>query len=174
MAYPYDHQLDSDTLAFLKGFRGGDPEAEPDESMTALITDDMPVDLKAWLHTYSLHGGLIAIGDLWLEAGNCQPLAHVVDAFDAADNDELVRTGVDGLDLDAAVIMGNTADGEVFYAAAWKPGDSKLTMVKFCVSGYADDGYVALGSLMEAMRNFAADVEDPDDIDEEVRAILTS
>lgn len=170
MDYPYDDHLDADVVAFLTSFRAG-PE-EPDEKLAGLHRADMPVDLKAWLHTYSLHGGLISIGDVWFEAGNCMPLAHVTDGLDSEELEGLGRQGVERLDLEAAIVMGNTADGEVFYAAAWAPGDTALTMVKFCSSGYADDGYIALGSMMDTLRGIAANVEDPDDIDEEVRALL--
>ncbi|MBE7451582.1 MAG: hypothetical protein HS111_22615 [Kofleriaceae bacterium] len=171
MSYPHDAGLDADTLALLAGFRSGAPAAAPDAEMLGHLRDDMPADLKAWLHTYALHGGLVSIGDAWFEAGNVQPLRHVVEAFEP-DDDSLAHEGVDGLDLDAAMVMGNTADGEVFFAAAWRPGDERLTLVKFCCAGYADDGYHALGSLVAGLRRIADKVEDPSEIDEAVRAVL--
>ncbi|MCC6647588.1 MAG: hypothetical protein IT374_18710 [Polyangiaceae bacterium] len=176
MTYPCDGALDPDdpdTLAFLGAFRRHGPSAMPSDRMTALIAAEMPGDLKAWLHTYSLHPSLVAIGDLWFEAGNCQRLADVVEAFESPDQ-PLQRRGVEGLELESAIVMGNTADGEVFYEAAWKPGDARLTMVKFCAAGYADDGYRGLGRLVSALRDFAANLEDPDEMedDEALRALL--
>ncbi len=171
MEYPYDADLDDRTRGLLAGFRTDPPADEPDERMLGMIRDDMPADLKAWLHTYAHHGRLISIGDSWFEPGNVQPLSHVVDAL-GPDDGRLRREGVDGLDLDNAVVMGNTADGEVFYAVAWRPGDQRLTLVRFCCAGYQDDGYRALGSFFDGMKRIADNVEDVDDIDEEVRAIL--
>ncbi|KAB2887451.1 MAG: hypothetical protein F9K40_21400 [Kofleriaceae bacterium] len=171
MEYPYDAGLEPDTLALLAAFRGGSASAEPDERMAALSRDDMPADLKAWLHTYAHHGGLVSIGDVWFEADNAQLLRNVVEAF-GPDDADLEHDGVDGLDLERAVVMGNTADGEVFFAAAWKPGDARLTMVKFCCAGYKDDGYHALGSFFAALQGIAEKVEDLEDIDEPVRTVL--
>lgn len=171
MDYPHDAGLDADTLTLLAGFRGGNASAQPDPQISALFADDMPADLKAWLHTYAHHGGLVSVGDIWFEAGNAQLLKSVVEAFEP-DDSELAHEGIDGLDLDRAVVMANTADGEVFFAAAWKPGDARLTMVKFCCAGYGDDGYHALGRLVDALRDLADNVEDPEDIDEPLRALL--
>jgi hypothetical protein len=172
MDYPYDAGLDADTLALLAAFRVPPGRAEPHPRPMGLMRDDMPADLKAWLHTCAHHGTLISVGDVWFEDGTTQRLGDVIEAFHAKDNPRLVRNGVDGLALEDAVVIGNTADGEVFYAAAWKPGARALTLVRFCVAGYNDDGFRALGGLVDGMREIAAGVEDVEEIDEAVRAVL--
>jgi hypothetical protein len=172
MDYPYDAGLDESSLALLTGFRIG-PAGEADERLSAMIRDDMPADLKAWLHTYAHHGRLVSVGDSWFERDNVQRLGDVVEAFQP-DDARLKRVGVDGFDLRNAIVMGNTADGEVFYAAAWKPGDAALTLVKFCCAGYSNDGYHAMGSFVGGLQSLADNVEEVDDIDESVRAVLTA
>ena len=170
MSYPYDSRLDPDILSFLQVLRASD---DPQDKLAGLISNSMPPDLQAWLHTYGLHGGSVDIGDICFEASSCLPLAHVIDGMDPESVEAAARVGVDDLDLDAAIVMGNTADGDTYYAAAWAPDDTGLTMVKVCLAGYADDGFVALGPLMQSLRDIAANVDDPDDIDEEVRDLLT-
>jgi len=171
MEYPYDAGLDAPTLALLAGFRADEPNEELDERMTALIKPEMPADLKAWLHTYAAHGGLVSVGDIWFESNNVGMLREIVDAFEP-DDERLEREGIDGLELDQAVVMANTADGEVFFAAAWRLGDARMTVVKFCCAGYDNDGYHALGSFVDALKGLADDVEDVEDIDEPLRAVL--
>ncbi|MBL9018592.1 MAG: hypothetical protein JNL83_30680 [Myxococcales bacterium] len=172
MDYPLDGELEPDTRALLAAFRVSLRSKDPDPRMMGLMRDDMPLDLRAWLHTYAHHSTLVCVGDLWLERRNAKRLGDVIDAFQARDNPRLVRNGVEGLALDDAIILGNTADGEVFYAAAWKPGDRVSTLVRFCFAGYNDDGYRALGGLVDGLRSIADNIEDVNDLDEPVRAVL--
>ena len=62
-----------------------------------------------------------------IEANDVAMLRETVEAF-APDDDRLEHEGIDGLELDQAVVMANTADGEVFFAAAWRPGATQMTV----------------------------------------------
>ena len=60
----------------------------------------------------------------------------------------------------------------MFHAAAWADGDARMTIVRFCMARYMDDGYRVSGSFIETLRSVADDTEDPEDVDEELHALL--
>ncbi len=167
--YPYDSGLNEKVLSFLKAFRESDRAPSGNEALLSLVCDEMPQDLKAWLHTYAHHNKLVSLGDIWFEAGACMPLSDITESIAS---DELAKEGVDNLELNKAVVMGNTADGEVYYAAAWGPGAKELTLVKYCEAGYDDDGFNGLGSLSSALASLIWGLEEINDIDPALRGLI--
>lgn len=163
-------ELDPDMQAFLRAFEHRTP-CDPNPEILALVDDDQPADLKALLDTYARRNGGMAIHDHMFEAWSCDHLADIVASLDPGGNAKRCD-GLDRLDLEKAIVIAQTGDGEVFHAAAWADGDDHMTIVRFCVAGYANDGYRVTGTFMETLRNLATDVEGPDDLDDALHDLL--